>query len=155
MFDEMQWIQVRDGDRRALNLYLRHYSSKYRSGKSLKYKNAERFTPPGESIILLTPNCDALFVWVKMQFRDDKQKGINCSIFRNEGKIISSRLISEAEKIVWSKWPGERLFTYIDPNEVNSVNPGYCFKMAGWRFCGKSLKNLHILEKEQKNDYTK
>ena len=27
------------------------------------------------------------------------------------------------------------------------VNPGYCFKMAGWGFCGTTKGGLHILEK--------
>jgi len=41
----------------------------------------------------------ALFVWRK--FEDDSgQKGINCSIFRNESDILSSDLIREADAIV-------------------------------------------------------
>ena len=31
---------------------------------------------------------------------------------------------------------------------VNGTNPGYCFKMAGWRKCGRSAKHdLIIYEK--------
>jgi hypothetical protein len=142
------WIKIRDGDRRALALYRRHYSWKKRCDKTTLRKNGERFTPPGESIVLITPKCDALFVWSKQKYRMDNQEGISCSIFRNEGDRLSSELILEAEKIVWRKWPGKRLFTLVDPEEVESANPGFCFKEAGWRFCGRSAKGHHVLEKE-------
>jgi hypothetical protein len=45
----------------------------------------------------------------------------------------------------WNRWPDQRLYTYVNPVKV-SANPGYCFKQAGWRFCGKTKGGLHILE---------
>jgi hypothetical protein len=71
-----------------------------------------------------------------------------CSIFRNEGPLRSSDLILEAEQLAWRRWPGQRLFTYVWPAKVKSVNPGYCFKMAGWQQCGRNKDGrLIILEK--------
>jgi hypothetical protein len=55
-------------------------------------------------------------------------------------------MISEAVSLAWRKWPGQRLFTFVDPAEVASTNPGYCFKVAGFRFCGRTRRGLHVLE---------
>ena len=83
-------------------------------------------------MVLMTLDCDALFVWRK--FIDDSgERGVNCAVFRNEGPILSSTLILEAEQLAWGRWPGERLYTYVDARKIRSTNPGYCFLMAGWR----------------------
>lgn len=140
------WIPVRDGDPRALSIYLRHYSARKDGATQKGAKNWNRFTAPGESMVLLTPLCDALFIWVKQKYRLDEQWGVNCAVFRNEGHRLSSELIREACDIAWQKWPGERLYTYVNAEKVQSTNPGYCFKMAGWRVCGKSRRGLVILE---------
>jgi hypothetical protein len=97
-------------------------------------------------MVLLTTDGRALFVWRKFR-SDDGQEGINCAIFRNEGPKLSSGLILEAEPLAWRRWPGERLYTYVNPKKVKSTNPGYCFLMAGWRKCGKTKGGLIILEK--------
>ena len=69
-------------------------------------------------------------------------------IGRNEGQRLSSELILEAEALAWSKWPGERFYTYVDPRKIKSKNPGFCFLKAGWRKCGITKVNkLLILEK--------
>lgn len=106
-----------------------------------------RISGPGERIILISPSNDALFIWKKEKFRMDGQVGINCSVFRNESNILSSKMIAQAETIALRKWPGERMFTYVDANKIKSNNPGYCFKVNGWQQCGISKKKLIILEK--------
>ncbi len=60
----------------------------------------------------------------------------------------ASELIREADELADRRWPGERHFTYVNPRAVRSSNPGYCFKQAGWRFCGiTKRRRLHILER--------
>lgn len=138
------WVEVRDGDPGALLLFSRHYSKyHYRDGR-----NPNRFVGPGERIVLVNWERTALFVWRKFIDKSGQQ-GINCAIFRNENhQVKSSELIIEAETIAWKRWPGERLYTYVNPRAVKSANPGYCFKMAGWRLCGITKKRkLLILEK--------
>jgi hypothetical protein len=132
---------VRDGNPIVLEMYERHYScKKYADGRIRKL-----FCGPGEKMVLLSLKKDAVFVWRK--FIDDSgQKGINCSIFRNEGKTKSSILINEAVKYAWNRWPKERLYTYVNPKKIRSTNPGYCFKMAGWKKCGLTKGGLIILE---------
>jgi hypothetical protein len=135
------WYGVKDGHTIARNIFSRHYSArKYRDGRERKL-----ICGPGGKMVLLTDKEDALFVWRK--FVDDSgQQGVNCAVFRNEGKYKSSALIKEAVKHARERWPGERFYTYVNGQKIRSTNPGYCFKMAGWRECGKTKGGLVILE---------
>ena len=151
------WLPIADGDPRALALYERHYSAaKSRWGRVGPARAQQRtIAGPGETMLLLTERADALFVWRKF-INDSGQDGVNCAVFRYERDGFAcynsahshcpSRMIIEADDLAWSRWPGERLYTYVDPREVLSANPGYCFKRAGWRFCGRTKRGLHILE---------
>ena len=128
-----RWYAATDGDPRALAVYLRHYSAvRNRSGKRRGSHSWKRIVGPGERLILLTPLADALFVWRRERYRQDGQHGVNCAVFRNESPFLSSGLIREASELAWCRWPGQRLFTFVDPRQVRSTNPGYCFLKAGW-----------------------
>lgn len=91
-----------------------------------------------------------LFVWMWGQddMRMDGQTGYNCSIFRNESCRRSSEIILEAECKATEKWGSNRFYTYVDPSKIKSTNPGYCFKVAGWKFVRKTTRGLHLLAKE-------
>lgn len=143
-------MPIKDGDERAAALYRRHYSCyQYADSRRSRYGYRNRFLilGPGEKMLLMTVNCDALFGWRK--FIDDSgQQGINCAIFRNESPFQSSAMILEAEQLAWQRWPGQRLYTYVNPTAIRSSNPGFCFQMANWRKCGLSKsRSLVILEK--------
>jgi len=135
------WIEFKDGHPDAIALYDRHYSAFHHSdGRERKL-----VLGPGEKTVLLTRDRSALFCWRK--FIDDSgQVGVNCAVFRNEGDLLSSDLIREAMAIAHRRWPGERLYTYVDRDEIRSSNPGACFQIAGWRRCGKTKGGLDILE---------
>ena len=140
----MIWIGVKDGDPRALALIKEHYSWRiYRDNRPHR-----RFCGPGYKMVLLTPRCDALFIWRK--FRDQSAcggSGVNCAAFRNMGPGLSSELIKEAMVLAWARWPGERLYTYVNPKRIRSSNPGFCFLKAGWAKLPERTKgNLVILE---------
>jgi hypothetical protein len=144
LFDNQNsfWRGVKDGNKTALELYIRHYSCRqYRDGRERRL-----FVGPGEKMVLLTDEENALFVWRKF-VNDGGQEGINCAVFRNESSILSSSLILEAEKWAERRWPGERLYTYVNPRKIRSANAGCCFKMAGWKKCGITKNRLVILEK--------
>ena len=143
------WLPVRDGDPRALALYLRHYSArKVRHGaRRASHPRTERFIGPGEHMVLLSPDCSALFAWRHMRLRADNQQGIECTIFRNEGPWCSSALITEACGLARSRWGAVRLFTFVDPSSIASANPGYCFLKAVWkRLHPPTSRGLRILE---------
>ena len=137
------WYLTKDGDPACLELYERHYSSAKRGGNSIA-----QFVGPGEHIVLRTFEADAMFVW--RRFTDDaqpKQHGINCAVFRNEGPILSSELVRQADAIADFAWPGARHYTYVNAARVQSANPGFCFLQAGWQRCGHTKGGLLILER--------
>ena len=139
------WLSSNKFDPRALAIYERHYSARrYADGRK-----RDQFVGPGEQMVLLTVCCRALFVWVRNTIeRFDKQVGVNCAVFRNEGAGLSSDLIREADELAWQRWPGERHFTYVDANKVRPKrDPGRCFLRAGWRHCGESKRGLVLLER--------
>lgn len=153
MFSEFgKWYEVKDGDPRGYALFRRHYSA-------LPYLQRQRangalFCGPGEKMVLMTTDCQAVFVWKKFIDKSGQQ-GINCGIFRNEGPYLSSELILEAEQLAWQRWPGERLYTYVNPRRIKTghpksgkPNPGKCFLKAGWRrLTAVTTKGQIILEK--------
>jgi len=146
MIPDANWYSIKDGDPRAAAIYERHYSCVNITAR--RRTGDKRICGPGEKMVLMTVDCLALFVWRKAKRPDlAGQQGVYCSIFRNEGEVLSSELILEAEKLARRRWPGERLYTYINPREIESVNPGYCFKVAGWQKCGETQGGLVILEK--------
>ena len=137
------WFESKDGDDVALDIFKRHYSwHEYKDGRPHIL-----FVGPGQKMVLITDQADALFVWRKF-ISGDGQLGINCAVFRNESRLTSSSLILEAESVASKRWPGERFYTYVNSKKIKSANPGYCFKMAGWKQCGITKHNkLVILEK--------
>jgi hypothetical protein len=146
---EPLWWATKDGDRTCLRMYERHYSAyRYRDGRIRKL-----FCGPGDKFVLRTTSGDAFFVW--RRFKDDcidertgeRQSGINCAAFRNEGTHRSSHLIRQADAIADCLWPDTRHYTYVNPSSVRSCNPGFCFLMAGWRRCGLTKGGLIVLER--------
>lgn len=149
------WLPAKDGDSRAFALYSRHYTYlPYADGRRQRhgYRNKYHIVGPGEKMVLLTVWCDALFVWRKFIDKSG-QIGVNCAVFRNESKLLSSELILEAEQLAWRRWPGERLYTYVSEKHTKGRRSkhhlaGHCFRVAGWRECGRTkTRKLLILEK--------
>ncbi len=139
------WIHVRDGNPTGMVLYRRHYS----------FQDPERprklfqFVGPGERLVMLTPDARALWVWRKEMYRLDDQTGVGNAVFRNEGSAYgrASDLIRAANAEAWARWPGERLYTFVDPAKVrHKRDPGRCFIRAGYRRCGVTKTGLLIFE---------
>jgi hypothetical protein len=137
------WLSVKDGDPAAYQLFTRHYSfHQYKDNRRLVGRNRHLIAGPGDKMVLLTEDYKALFVWRK--FIDDSgQVGVNCSVFRNEGPILSSELIKQADELAWNRWPGERLYTYVDGSQVHG--DGCCFKKAGWKKLKYKTKSGKII----------
>jgi len=136
------WIITNDKDPRALALADRHYSRKTPGSK-------KGFMGPGEHLVLITPDRDALFGWLRQRYRADGIDGVYCVIFRNEGPVLSSRLVLEAERLALEKWPDAKVFfTYVDPAKVKSGRPGWTFIKAGWREAGRDRDGKILFMKE-------
>lgn len=119
----------------------RHYSR--------RTKGARQFCYSGRKLVLRNAEGTVLFVWMNPDpaMRMDGQVGYNCAIFRNESERKSSEIILEAERLAVEKWGPARFYTYVNPSKIKSVNPGYCFKQAGWRFEKVSASGQHLLVK--------
>jgi hypothetical protein len=122
-----------------------------------------QFVGPGSWIVLRTDPfqpLEALFVW--REFIDDcidertgeRQQGINCAVFRNEGQRRSSELIRQADAVADFCWPRRRHYTYVDPARLRSGLAGSCFLAAGWRYVrirgrrARTKSGLLILERQ-------
>src|SRR5205814_6112654 len=108
-----------------------------------------QFCYSGRKIVLRNTEGTVLFVWMwtRLEMRMDGQIGFNCAIFRNESDRRSSDIILEAERFAFEKWGKNRMYTYVDPMKIKSNNPGYCYKIAGWKFSGISKGGKHLLIK--------
>jgi hypothetical protein len=141
-----RWFSVSRADPRLYALYRRHYSAE----KNARWRRPgnTNSAAAGSTLCLLTVPGDAAFIWLKNTAeRYDHQAGVCCTLFRNESAHMSSELIREAEQLAWARWPGERLFTYVDARRVASEVPGWCFIRARWKRCGQSLTGLLLFEK--------
>ncbi|MER8602812.1 hypothetical protein NKH48_03320 [Mesorhizobium sp. M1233] len=143
------WIEVIDGNDTARDIFKRHYSYRPRTGGK---RTNELIIGPGFKYLLLTADGGALCAWRKELHRRDGQVGVECCIYRRESGDDAAVLLLSAMQMAWLRWPGERLFTFVDPLGVQPTwrasRPtwGHCFYQAGWQFVGLTKKRLHILE---------
>jgi hypothetical protein len=141
------WMHMLDGDPSCREIFDRHYSRYvYADGRKPKL-----FVGPGEKMVLMQADGQALCVWRKF-ISGDGQWGVNCAIYRNESERKASEMLREAMEEAWARWPGERFYTYVNPRKVKPTiersRPvwGWCFYKAGWSYVGLTGRGLHILE---------
>jgi hypothetical protein len=140
----MRWRMSNRFDPAAARLADRHYSR--------QTPGSPQFVPPGRCLVLVAgAPVRALWVtsWQATQYTDHAWAGSwVCSLFRNEGAGLSSSLIVEAVAVTrwWrtqaASWrhdaEPEQMITFIKPDEIQSQNPGYCYKRAGFKTIGRS-----------------
>lgn len=139
------WQRVPKFDARAAALADRHYSR--------RTIGSPQFMPPGETIVLLTPDAQAVFGWWRPHPRSGLKAmngldGWTCTIFRNESDVLSSLLILDAESVFAEEGHSvgpDGLITYVWDSRIRSTNPGTCFKKAGWRVAGRSADKRKTL----------
>lgn len=151
----MEWWATTDQDVDVLAMYRRHYPPQRRRRGTVAWQ----CLGPGNKFVLRTEACDAIFGW--RRFLDDcidertgqRQEGVNCAFFRNEGVSQSSGLVRQADAVADRLWPDRRHYTYVDPTRVRSGLPGACFLAAGWRYVrvrghrARTKSGLLILER--------
>jgi hypothetical protein len=142
----VNWQRVTKFDPRSATLADRHYSR--------RKIGSPQFMPPGQTVILFCES-GAVFGW----WRPHPASGIKsmngldgwtCTIFRNESSILSSQLILEAEQFLPSDCGPDGLLTYVWDKKIKSTNPGYCFKLAGYKPIGRSADNRKTLLQKDK-----
>ncbi|MER2536045.1 MAG: hypothetical protein ABTQ31_12865 [Rhizobiaceae bacterium] len=141
------WIEVLDGNDTVRAIFDDHYSRRrYADGRKPKL-----FIGPGEKLVLMMHDASAIAAWRKEKHRLDGQVGVECTIFRRVSGDLASHVLAAARRVACEKWPGERLFTFVDPRDVRPTwragRPtwGHCFYQDGWVFEGLTRKRLHIL----------
>lgn len=137
------WRKSHKADRVGCALADRHYSR--------RKVGSPQFMPPGQTLVLVAPS--AVWGW----WRPHPNAGIiamngldgwTCSIFRNESAARSSELILDAERELAASGLGcgpDGMLTYVWDSKVRSLNPGYCFKMAGWEAVDRSADRRKTL----------
>lgn len=140
-----EWFPVRTSDYRLRALRDAHYAGGV-GGKTVGQ--------PGKRIAFVTFDGTAGWVshWPKPEFVDHAfGEAFVCTLFRNEGYGLSSAMIEAAITLTEARWgdpPHGAWLTFVDPDEVESPNPGYCFKCAGFRFVGLTKdRGLHVLRR--------
>lgn len=122
---------------------------------SRRTPGSKTFTGVGQEVVLLHGTGRA--VWACIRQRTPSARGTGASrgrtgvtdaaprylwrnmLFRNLYAGVASQLIQEATERTYEEWirrygelPAERLRTEIGVNEVRSVDPGRCYRLAGW-----------------------
>jgi hypothetical protein len=153
LFSEMEsdclpWMRITKFDTIAARLADRHYSR--------RTIGSNQIMPPGQTLLLGTPEGDAVFGWWRPHPSSgivamNKLDGWTCTIFRNEGACLSSDLILAAERALQERYDigPDGMLTYVWDARIRSVNPGYCFKRAGWKAIGRSADNKKTLLQKQ------
>lgn len=153
------WVTTR-GDDAARQLANRHYSRQHAESKG--------FVQPGRSLVLITEDKQAVWVtmWPFAQYVRHAWAGaMSCSLFRNEGPLLSSDLIREAVQRTiehwhtspkWScdPWPEMGIVTFVDASKTRKKrDPGRCYLKAGWTYArnddgtkAKTKSGLFVLE---------
>ena len=119
----------------------RHYSRRTIGARQFLYSGRKLVLRDAAGLVLFA------WIWPDPEMRMDGQVGFNNAIFRNESERLSSDIILEAEEAAFEKWGPNRLYTYVAPDKIRSVNPGFCFKAAGWKYVRLSASGQHLLSK--------
>lgn len=137
------WERVTKFDSRACELADRHYSR--------RKPGSGQFMPPGQTIVLYAApqrigGQGAVWGWWRPHPASGVRSmngldGWTCTIFRNESAALSSTLVLDAERAMGAfgyEVGPDGMLTYVWDRKVQSANPGYCFKRAGWAVRGRS-----------------
>lgn len=123
----------------------RHYPRRMRGAIGL----SDQFVAPGTCIVLKTYDNSAGWVTSWPEFRRDQWAGtwVN-AFFRNEGAMLSSELITWAvahTRYIWGGPPITGMVTFIDPGEIESELPGYCYRRAKFRHVATTLVHKRLV----------
>lgn len=147
------WLLSESGkyDRTGVELVRGHYSR--------RKPNSPQFMPPGETFVLVARDRLSVWGWWRPHPRSgiaamNGRDGWTCSVFARHGGPLASELVLDAELALHSLTDLGRtagpcgpdgMMTYVDPRKVRSRNPGYCYRVAGWKRIGMCAKGKKIL----------
>jgi len=143
--------RVRPTEESILAMVRNHYSHRSNvAARPRTAKTGKTWWSNAKLIVFSDPDRTLVFAWQwpRTEFRADKQEGFNNTLFHRSDRCTAkaSEIILAAERAVIAHWGPSRAYTYVDPEEV-SANPGYCYKVAGWKFVKIAASGKHLLEK--------
>lgn len=128
----MHWRLSYRADPVARDIADRHYSR--------QKPGTAQFVPPGRCLVLVSNDESAYWVtsWPFGEYVKHAWPGAwICSAFRNEGKILSSELITDAvaaTRFEFGEPPVSGMITFIDTGKVRRKRDwGRCYIKAGFR----------------------
>ena len=142
-----EWMKVKRTDPRAIALADGHYS-RIKYGK--QGKQGKQLGRNCRTLVFITPDELACWVvvWPDPRFAfHGKGDAWECSLYHRSSASphLASDLIFDAVEETakwWGAPPSGGYITTVDPAEVKSRNPGYCFICAGWQRDGTSSRGL-------------
>jgi hypothetical protein len=137
----VKWWRSWKADPVAVAIAADHYSRRRRARPTQR-----QWCPPGRGVPLRVLDWTGTALWhthwpaadLAMHGRGDAWI---CSIFRNLGAGLSSALIVDALAVTRDELgdpPAGGTITFVDETEIQSPNPGYCFKVVGFRPIGRT-----------------
>ena len=147
----MLWKMSHRADPASAVIADRHYSR--------QKPGTPQFVAPGRCLVLRAETEDGIALWVTSwpfaQYVKHAWAGAwTCSLFRNEGAALSSDLINQAVSATrwyYGKPPALGMITFVLPKAIRSVNPGFCYKAAGWRVVGAAKDGKPCLQIDAKD----
>ncbi len=144
MSTKNHWLISDKGDPIARALADRHYTR--------QTPGAKGFCRNGQNLVFVSVDSQAAWVTFRptpgVAVRLDGLDVWECTLFRNEGSVLSSLLIREAVQLTWALWgipPSGGIITYVKPEAIKTEIPGYCFRRAGWRRIGAARDGKPML----------
>lgn len=146
----MKWWRSWKADPAAVAIAADHYSRRRRARP-----DARQWCPPGRGVPLRAIESTGSAIWhTHWPAADLAMHGFGdawiCSIFRNLGAGLSSDLIVDALAVTRAELgdpPPAGTITFVDEHAVASPNPGYCFKVVGFRPVGRTKdRGLVVLQ---------
>ncbi|HEX8781679.1 MAG TPA: hypothetical protein VF728_11000 [Nocardioides sp.] len=132
---ETPWSLSFRADRAAARIADRHYNR--------QSPGSPQFVPPGACLVLRAEQSVWVTSWPLAEYVKHAWAGawIN-SLFRREGGDVQAsdmiRFAVAHTRATWPAVPELGMVTFVDPDEVESTNPGYCYLKAGFKRVGKT-----------------
>jgi len=141
----MNWLKSNRADPEVVPLADRHYNR--------QKIGSPQFAPPGRCLVLKTALVDAFWItsWPYAQYVKHAWAGAwVCSAFRNEGTVLSSRLVTDAvsaTRFFYGDVPELGMVTFVDTTKTKKKrDPGRCFRKAGFSHVGYTKGGLVVLQ---------
>ena len=133
--DAPEWREVHKGTRALIELADRHYTR--------QSVGAPGCCRPGVNFCLVLSDGSAAWVVWRPIPEVGRMDNFECwenTLFRNEGRVLSSALVASATALTFRRWgwpPRDGLITAIGVDQTNKRRsprslPGKCFREAGW-----------------------